>query len=179
MTLLNRLKRFNFMNSTMQSCSRMVSIALLSLFALGCNGKSDHEEQGGAPSASSEFSVTGVNEYDFLFNDSDAGGMINFVSASLKQCSLSFIKANFVEGYSTRTEKLGGGDIDLTCLGEKTHFALNESGETFVEMKVDDVDSQATVTISFSLYSIITKEALTRNNVKLTVTAAQLNTLLN
>lgn len=126
----------------------------------------------------SEFSVTGVNDYEFKFNEHDAGGAIHFNSAELKQCRLSFIKSNFKQGYTTRIKILGKGDIDLTCMSEKELFTLNDSGATYAEMTVAELGDKAAIKLNFSLVSIKSKTHLTKENVTLDINPTLLAQLL-
>jgi hypothetical protein len=157
-----------------------ISILVFTIFfTVGCDaGSPEQHRPPGTAVAAGEFSVTGVNDYEFTFNDVDAGGTINFSSAKLKLCSLVFIKSKFTKGYTTRTDKLGKGDIDLTCLTDDDHYALNESGSTYAQMTVADLNDVAVVKLDFSLFSVKSGTALTKKGVVLVVNAQQLKKLL-
>jgi hypothetical protein len=147
---------------------RSLFFVLFFLFVSGCDQTSQNSHDAKAKiNYSSEFTVTGVNDYDFLINDTEAGGVINFTSKDMQQCSLSFVLSKFNQGYSVRTDKLGDGDIDLTCLSGSDYFTLNNSGTTYAAMTVAKLDNTANITLSFSLFSIKSKHVLKRENVTL------------
>lgn len=150
------------------SVRRSLFFVVFFLFVSGCDQTSQNSHETKAETdAPSEFTVTGVNEYEFLINDTEAGGVINFASEDMQQCSLSFVLSKFNQGYSVRTDKLGDGNIDLTCLSENDYFALNNSGTTYAAMTVTKLDNTARITLSFSLFSIKSKHVLKRENVTL------------
>jgi hypothetical protein len=87
---------------------------LLALFfsASSCSEPENRANQKQSSKPDHEFTVSGINDYDFLFNETDAGAAaITFNSEELKECRLSFIRANFNLGYTTRITKLGEGSF--------------------------------------------------------------------
>lgn len=154
---------------------RIVFILAIVALTESCDqGSSNISQVAAATNKVSEFHVTEVNSYDFLFNDIEVGGVISFASDALKQCNLSFIKSKLIEGYIARVTKLGEGDIDLTCLAENDHFSMDKSGSTFTEISFSKFEKNAVVTLSFSLVSAISKSTLVRNDVTLEINENQL-----
>ena len=124
------------------------------------------------------FSVTGVNDYDFLFSDTDPGGAITFNNVDFIQCRISFIKSKFIQGYTTRVSSIGEGDLDITCMTDKELFALDNSGSTYVELTVSELSDKAIINLSFSLFSMRDKNVLTKENITLELNQLQLSQLL-
>lgn len=148
------------------------------LFTFGCNDKSSNSPATNPKTnPASEYKVTGVNDFELLFNATDAGGLITFNSDTIEHCNLSFIKSKFIQGYTTRTVKLAAGDIDIDCLSNNDHFSLDDSGSTYAEMTVTELTDKAVITLNFSLSSSSSKTVLTRKNVLLTVNMQQLKTM--
>jgi len=166
-------------NSTLDKLNVFLILALV-VITTSCDGSSSENTEIEKPTSSnSEFRVTGVNDYEFKFNDNDAGGAIHFSSEEFKQCRLSFIQSNFKQGYTTRITILGKGDIDLTCMSEKELFTLNDSGSTYTEMTVSELSDKAVITLDFSLFSMKSKAELTKNNIVLELNSMQLKQLIN
>lgn len=155
-------------------------ILALIITTTSCDGSSSENTAIEKPASSNnEFSVTGINDYEFNFNDNDAGSAIHFSSEEFKQCRLSFIKLNFKQGYTTRITMLGKGDIDLTCMSEKELFTLNDSGSTYAEMTISELSDKAVISLNFSLFSMRSKTELTKDNIVLELNSMQLKQLIN
>lgn len=151
---------------------------ILILFTFGCNDDySNSKVANKQTNATNEFNVTGVNDFELLFNATDAGSLITFNSGSIEHCNLSFIKSKFIQGYTTRTVKLGEGEVDVDCLTKNGHFSLDKSGSTYAQMTVTELSDKAVITLSFSLSSSSSKTLLTRENVTLIVNMQQLKTM--
>lgn len=123
------------------------------------------------------FEVTELEGYDIMFNDMEAGAMINFKSAEIEYCGLVFIKSKFVQGYSTRITALGEGDMDLTCLMRDHHYAMTNNGDTYVQLNIEELGEKAVLKLSFSLYSVRAKMKLVKENITLVVNNKQLKTM--
>ena len=152
-------------------------LAVVALTVSCDQGPSNILQEASTTNKGSEFYVTDINNYEFLFNDTENGGVISFASNELKQCNLSFIKSKLIEGYVTRVTKLGEGDIDLTCLAENDHFSMDESGSTFTEIAFSKLEGKAVVKLSFSLVSDISKSTLIKGDVMLEINESQLKKL--
>jgi hypothetical protein len=152
---------------------------LLALFfsASSCSEPENRANQKQSSKPDHEFTVSGINDYDFLFNETDSDAAITFNSNELKECRLSFIRANFNLGYTTRITKLGEGNIDLTCRTDQELFILSDDNSTYTEMKITELDKKASITLSFSLLSLRTKKYLTKENVTLELNSLQINRL--
>jgi hypothetical protein len=149
----------------------------------GCEFNSSNESQSANDKslefASSEFSVTGVNDFQFLFNDTEIGGIINFESSEIPQCTLAFKQAKFIQGFkaSTTTSKIE--DFDVTCLTDDDNYSVDDSDKTFAKMKVDEVSEIARVTLSFSLVGYNTQKLMVKEKVVLVINSKQLKALLS
>jgi hypothetical protein len=168
------------MNS--RNIARIFLFAITMLFVIGCDRPASSQHASTDKSISSaprldDFRVLGVNDYEFLFNNTDPGALINFGSNTLSFCTISFIRAKFVRGYTTKTTKLGQGDLDMTCLTDADHYSLNESSDTYVQMTVSELNDNAAVEINFALFGTKSKTLLKKENIKLLITTQQLKTM--
>lgn len=151
-----------------------------SAIVMGCNEGAPTDKQSGSKDfQESNYEITEVEGHDIMFNDTEAGALINFKSNEIDHCSLVFVKNKFVNGYNARITDLGVGDLDLTCLMADHHYAMTNNGETYVQLNIDELGEKAELRLNFSLYSIRTKMKLTRENVVLVVNNNQLKAILD
>lgn len=154
------------------------------LLLLGCEFDSENPSQSEKSLVSklfsngNDFSVTGVNDFQFLFNETEIGGIINFKSSDFQQCTLAFKKAKFVQGFEASVSIPESGDFDVTCLSDKDNYFINENENTYAKIRIDEVSQQAKITLSFSLIGYNSEKLVTRENFSLVVNKKQLESLL-
>ncbi len=158
-----------------------ILIALVS-FLGACDTEVNNDSQAqqpikSSPSISSEFRVTNVNDFQFLYNDTEIGGIINFSSVEFQQCTLAFVLAKFEQGFEAVVSESEEGVFDITCLSEEDNFTLNENDDTHARMKVDEVNQRAKITLSFSLIGWNSEKLITKKNISLILNNEQLKTL--
>jgi len=124
-----------------------------------------------------EFSVSSINDYPFLYNDTQKGGIINFKSNEFEQCTFTFIQANFAQGYQYRISQSESGEIDLSCLNDEDLFGLNESEKTYAQVSIAIKNDNATVTLNFSLMGFNSEKLVVKRDIVLEINAQQLKTL--
>ena len=114
-----------------------------------------------------------------MFNDTEIGGIINFESAEFQQCTLAFKQVKFVQGFEASIKAPETGDFDVTCLSDDDNFSINDSDSTYAKMKIDEVNEQARVTLSFSLVGYNSEKLVTKEDVSLVINSKQLKALLS
>lgn len=165
------------MNSAILSRIIALFFAVAMIATVGCDDNAARQQSVATNKQKSVFNVTEINGFGFMFNDTEEGGMINFKSDEISHCSLVFVKSKFIQGYNTRITTLGQGEIDLTCLTDKYHYAMTDNGSTYVQLAVEKLGDEAVLKLDFSLYSVRKKNMLTKENIMLVVNKAQLKTL--
>ena len=153
-------------------------LLIVSLSVVACgdqSGKAESKDSGVSKGASSEFMVTSVSDYKFMFNDKDVGGIINFSSKQLSQCTLTFAAKRFVAGYQAKVTEANDKDFDLSCMSESDSFQLEPNDSTYASM---DVVSANKVVLNFELIGFNSRETVKKSNVALQLSQEQLANLL-
>lgn len=168
------------MTKVLSFCFSALLFVVSSIIVASCNdGAPTDKKAESSLSQETTFVVTEVEGYDIIFNDTEAGAMINFKSDEIEHCSLVFVKSKFVQGYSARITALGEGDMDLTCLMRDHHYAMTDSGDSYVQLNIEELGDKAVLKLSFSLYSVRAKMKLVKENIALVVNNKQLKTMVD
>lgn len=126
----------------------------------------------------SDIEVIGVNDYEFFYNDTEKGGSVFFKTAEFEKCNLSFLKSALKQGNEIKVSLPETGNINISCLTSSDIFSVNESGDSFVKMKVAQLTSKAQINLDFSLVGFNEGDIVTRKNLLIDITEKQLETIM-
>ena len=167
------------MKRRISRCFAIFMFSFAFILLIGCNDNAqDRNVSATDKIISTEYYVTEVSGLDFMFNDTEEGGMISFAFDEYGHCGLTFVKSKFVRGYSTRVSGTGGRDIDLTCISDKYTYSLLGKENTYAQLTIVELGDDAILDLGFSLYSARAAQMLTRNNIRLAINRQQLALLL-
>lgn len=146
------------------------------VFACDSNtGSVNKNDESHANGGTSEFEVSSVSDYKFMFNENDVGGIINFSSTQFSQCSLAFALKNFFVGYKAQITEENNKNFDLSCVNDEDSFLLDPNESTFAKMEVVDTNK---VTVGFELIGLNSRQKVNKTDVTLILSETQLQALM-
>lgn len=98
--------------------------------------------------------IDAINEYPFLFNDTEPGGMVVFSNQSSIPCELYFSLEILQQGFKQRVETANSNDakIDLLCTSQQGIYSLDVSGKTFIDIAVKSQEKSYVFILNANLF---------------------------